>query len=245
VENKEKETKQNNNTKEKKNTRKLNLGDFIVPAASGIIFLLVLFFILIPSIESTGGMLNEIKQIEKDQEILRRNIDVAKGIDFAELQKNLANARKVLPKRLEVAEFAYYIDQLAQEKELGFRELKAGDVAITTEQISSLEVKGVRVPMGYRGDYDKILDFFNELQLVSPYVISFGHKVELNQFMMNQNDPLSWALEIDVTGYYVEEDSEQRSLNLLVPIRPYDYDPNLVAEFENRVKKIVDSQSKN
>ncbi len=223
---------------EKAKTR-LKLSDFLVPAVSGLIFLLVLFFILIPSIENSSEMLLEIDRVEKDQGILRKNVDMLSGIDFTELQKDLSNSRKVLPRRLEVAQFAYYVDSLAEEKKLQFRELKAGDIAISTEESSALDVKGIRVPMAYRGDYEPILDFFDELQLVSPYVISFGHKVELNKSFFGDDEKAQWSLEIDVTGYYVEEDeTSSERLNLLVPVRPYVAYEETIKEFQERSEKL-------
>ncbi len=227
--------------KKQKQTTKLTFGDLMIPVVSGVIFILILFFVLIPSINSSNDMLLEIEQVKKDQEILKRNLEVAEGLDFATLQTDLANARKVLPRRLEVAQFAYYIDSLAREKDLHFRELKAGDVTISEEEISALDVKGIRVPMGYSGDYEPILDFFNELQLASPYVISFGHKVDLVKRGDEGERNVEWGLEIDVTGYHVEEDQDlDVTINPLLPVIPYDSDRDLVEEFADRVERLID-----
>ncbi len=229
-------------TKEKKKqTTKLTFGDLMIPLVSGLIFILILFFILIPSINNSNDMLLEIEQVQKEQEILKKNLEIAQDLDFATLQTDLSNARKVLPRRLEVAQFAYYIDSLAREKDLHFRELKAGDITIAEEEVSVLDVKGIRVPMEYSGGYNPILDFFNELQLVSPYVISFGHKVELAKRGSEDENNVEWTLEIDVTGYHVEEDQDSdMSINPLNPIIPYNTNEDLVEEFAERVERLID-----
>lgn len=227
-------------TKKKKSSR-LNFADLVIPIISGTIFILVLFFILIPSVNSSRNMLLEIEKIEKEREILKANLTNAQMINFVDLQRDLSNARKVLPRRLEVAQFAYYIDNLAKEKGLDFRGLKAGDIAISDEDISILDVKGIRVPMGYSGDYNPILDFFNELQLVSPYVISFGHKVELNKLGSESEGNVKWSLEIDVTSYYVEEDQHLDTVvNFSAPLKPYDTQQEMVDEFAERVERLID-----
>ncbi len=228
------------NKAEKKTTR-LNLADLLIPIVSAFVFIMVLFFILIPSINNSNEVLSEIEEVESDQEILRRNLETVEAIDFTQMQRDLSNARKVLPRRLEVAQFAYYVDSLAEEKDLEFRELRAGDVSISEaeEDISTLNVKGIRVPMEYTGNYEPILDFFNELQTVSPYVISFGYNVELNK--LGEDDDTEWGLEIDITGHHVREDEElARTTNLYLPITPYNSDEELVQEFTERVEILID-----
>jgi len=232
------ETKKKNQSLKKENRfRRFSPADFIIPGFSGLIFFLVLFFILIPSINNSNEMLSEIKGIREKQETLSRNLNVVKGLDFISLQKNLSNARNILPQKLEVAQFAYYIDDLADQKGLTFRELKAGDVSISTEDVSVLDVKGIRVPMEYSGEYDPILDFFNELQIASPYVLSFGHKVTLNK--SGSADEEMWSLEIDVTGYYVQEDRDIfKTINLFTPFVSYESDQEMVMEFMQRAEKL-------
>jgi Tfp pilus assembly protein PilO len=233
----EEKSKKTKDVKKDKRFRRFSPSDFIIPGLSGLIFILVLFFILIPSVNNSNDMLSEIKDIRKKQETLSRNLNTVKSLDFVDLQKNLSNARSILPQKLEVAQFAYYIDDLAEQKGLTFRELKAGDVSISTEEVSVLDVKGIRVPMAYSGEYDPMLDFFNELQVASPYVLSFGHKVTLNK--SGTEDEEMWSLEIDVTGYYVEEDRDiVKKINSLTPFVTYYSDQQMVTEFMQRAEKL-------
>lgn len=243
----EKQNSENSNSKDtgmrdgkvERKTTRLNLADLLIPIVSAFVFIMVLFFILIPSINNSSEVLRKIEEAEADQETLRTNLETVESIDFAQMQRDLSNARKVLPTRLEVAQFAYYVDNLAEEKDLEFRELRAGDVSISDaeEDVSTLDVKGIRVPMEYSGDYEPILDFFNELQTVSPYVISFGHNVELNK--LGDGDDAEWGLEIDITGYHVREDDEMvRTTNLYSRFTPYSNFENLVEEFAERVELI-------
>lgn len=238
-----KEAKQDQQKGPKKEKKKKNIMilDFIVPFVSGSIFILVLFFVLIPSINNSQEVLVEIERVQEEQKIVERNLELVRGMNFTAVQGDLSNARRILPRSLEVAQFAYYIDSLAQEKGLNFRELKASSVAVSRDDLPFLNLKGIRVPMGYSGDYEPILDFFNELQTVSPYVISFGHKVDLRKSGTEEDDDIRWNLEIDVTGYYVEElETSTHDINLSMPIGPYDSDPNVVEEFEERIKRLVD-----
>lgn len=234
--------KQREFKKEKRDAGKIKLSfaDLMIPVVSGLIFILILFFILLPSIGNSSDVLLEIEDVQEEQKMREQNIGVVEGIDFSVLQRDLSNARKVLPTRLEVAQFAYYIDNLAEEKDLEFRELKAGDISISEEETSILDVKGIRAPMEYSGDYERILDFFNELQTVSPYVISFGHKVELNK--SGDDEESVWNLEIDVTGHYVEEESEEvfQRIDFSRPIIPYDGDQDIVEEFAERIEILED-----
>jgi Tfp pilus assembly protein PilO len=235
------EKKEGQGKKKINKTAGITLADLMIPIVSGLIFLLILFFVLIPSINSSSEMLTEIERVREDQEVLKRNLEIVESLDFPTLQTDLSNARRVLPKRLEVAQFAYYVDSLAKEKGLDFRELKAGDVTISKEDIASLDVKGIRVPMGYAGDYEPILDFFDELQTVSPYVISFGHKVDLRKRGTEDENNVEWGLEIDITGYHVEEGQDlDRGINFSLPIKPYDFDPDMVEIFSERVNRLVD-----
>jgi hypothetical protein len=220
---------------------KLTLVDFMIPIISGFVFLLILFFVLIPSINNSSEMLKEIEQIQEDQALLQRNLDIVESLDFITLQKDLSNARKVLPKRLEVAQFADYVNSLAKEKELNFVELKAAPIEIAINDVSSLDVKGIRVPMGYVGSYEPILDFFNDLQTISPYVISFGYKVDLRKRGTESENNVEWGLEIDVTGYRVEEGQDLgREINLSLPMKPYDFNQDMVEAFSERVNRLVD-----
>ncbi len=225
--------------KKKKGSKKVTLVDLLVPAVSGVVFVLVIFFVLIPSINNSNSMLLEIEQIQKDQEILERNLETVRGLDFAVLQSDLSNARRVLPRRLEVAQFAYYVNSLSREKDLSFGELKVHDTPVTIESV--LDIEGVRATMDYSGDYNDILDFFNELQLVSPYVISFGHKVELTKRGSEVERDVNWRLEIDITGYYTKErEVAEATINPLVPFTPYDADEEMVAEFADRVERLLE-----
>ena len=229
----------NKNKTREKNTTKLNLMDLLIPVVSGVVFILVLFFVLIPSINNSNDMLLEIEQIQKDQEVLERNLETVRGLDFAVLQSDLSNARRVLPRRLEVAQFAYYVNSLSREKDLSFGELKVHDMPVTIESV--LDVEGVRATMDYSGDYNDILDFFNELQLVSPYVISFGHKVELTKRGAEVERNVNWRLEIDITGYYTKErEVAEATINPLIPFTPYDAYEEMVAEFADRVERLLE-----
>lgn len=222
----------------KKNTTKLTLMDLLIPVVSGLVFLLVLFFVLIPSINNSNEMLSEVEQIQREQEILERNLAMVRGLDFDTLQTDLSNARRVLPRRLEVAQFAYYVNSLSVEKDLNFGGLRVHDLPVAMESV--LDVEGVRATMDYSGEYNDILDFFNELQLVSPYVISFGNKVDLNKRGVEVEDNVMWRLEIDITGYYTKEREELEAIiNPLMPFTPYDTDESIVEEFAERVERLA------
>ena len=227
--------------KEKKIKRGVSFTDIMVPAVSGLIFILVLFFILIPSIENSSQALSQIERVKSEQEILERNLSIVEKIDFVGLQKDLSNASKVFPNSLEVAQFAYYIDSLAQEKDLEFRGLRVQDMTSSAREVSVLDVKGIRAPMEYSGEYEPILNFFDELQLSSPYVISFGSKVELNKSGEEGENNVSWFLKIEVTGHYVEEDKDVAgTINMRTPLIPYDSQEDMIVEFSERVKKFID-----
>jgi Tfp pilus assembly protein PilO len=227
--------------KTKLSLSKLNFMDFIIPLVSSMIFLLVIIFVLIPSIQGSRDMSLEIEEVKRDQELLTKNKDLIQAIDFNALQKDLSNAKRILPTKLEVAQFAYYVDSLAEEKGLRFRELKASDITIATEESVMLEMKGIRIPMGYMGDYASIVSFFDELQVASPYVISFGTHVELTKSVGASLTDVIWVLEIDVTGYYVEESAEKEdTANLYLPFLPYDRHEDMISEFDARVKKLLD-----
>jgi hypothetical protein len=232
---------ENKSKQNKKKFQKLRISDLLIPFVSGVIFLIVIIFVLVPSIRGSREMLVEIERVKSDQKSLSKNKDVLDDIDFSNLQKDLMNARRVLPAKLEVAQFASYVLSLAAEKNLRDCEIKATDIMVAVEETVMLNMKGIRVPIGCRGDYNSITDFFDDLQVASPYVISFGTKVELTKTLGTSVEEEIWSLGIDVTGYYVEEpQASEDELNVYRPIVPYDRHAEIIKEFDERVKKLVD-----
>ncbi len=214
----------------------IKISDFIIPIIAVVIFIILIFTVLAPMIGNIEEMLLETEEVRRKQERLEKNVSEVRGLDYMLLQNALGDASKVLPRSLEVAQYAYYVDSLAEEKGLEFRGIKAEDVRLTRLR-DIKDIQGVDAPLEYRGSFEDVVDFFDELQSYAPYIISMGDI----DFRKTQDVEDEWRFEITVTGYYSTPPTEEINADILVnlPFLPYNRgNEHVTQDFSDKAKRL-------
>jgi len=139
-------------------------------------------------------------------------------------------AKKIIPKILQVSDFVYYIDNLAREKDLTTGEISAGDISLGSDEITSQESLGVSGPLSYSGSYSDVLDFLNEVQSYSPYLVT------LENISLSSSREDKWSVEFDLTGYYIPERAMEP--NLYIPFTKYTQFSDIIDIFSVRVEQL-------
>ena len=187
---------------EKIKDSKVKVEDILIPAAATIILLMLSIFVFVPMIKATIAFQQEYESLKQKEETLVKLEEKLKGIDDATMQVDLLNAKSVIPKTLRVSMFVYYIDTLANEKNLTSKSLSAGDVTVSfTNKDKNNEKKsylGVSGPLSYTGTLQDILSFLDSLYSASPYIIS------ADNISFKKTGEL-WRVDLGVIGYYVPE----------------------------------------
>lgn len=192
--------------------------DLVVPIMSIIFLALLTSFVYIPMITKAIEFREKKDEIaDKIVKLERVNTELSK-IDVAALQSDLATSRSVIPFSLQVSDFVLYVNELAEDKNLEFKEILAGDIQVRskgeTREIDPV-IKGVSGPLKYGGSLEDIVSFLDELQNISPYIIS-ADNIELKQF----GDEGDWELSLLITGFYMNKASLP-SLDIYAPFSPY------------------------
>lgn len=185
--------------------KKFKAGDLLVPMLSLISLALLTIFVYIPMITAAIDNRDEVAEIKGKINTLERLNDDLNAVDQIQLQVDLANSRKVIPFSLQVSDFLYYIDNSAKAKGLEFKEIIVGDVLISGgEKKTGIEslAKGVSGPVKYGGTLTQITNFLDEIQTVSPYIVS-ADQIKLRQPQGGEN----WEVSLTTTGYYIDEKS--------------------------------------
>lgn len=183
----------------------LNLSDLIIPLSSLGILILLSVFLFVPMIGKSNEYRSELKEVNEKLDQLDNLKTQLDSIDETSLLNDLLVAKEVIPKVLKVSDYVFYIDNLAQRRNLATREISAGDVSLGGDTTEVRESLGVSGPLSYSGDYNAILDFLDEIQGYSPYLVT------LRNISLSGNDE-SWSVDFDMTGYYIPESNSVMDL---------------------------------
>ncbi len=194
---------------------RLEIGDIIIPIVVVIILVLLSAFVFVPMVKSAIEFRRESKEINAKMETLTKLETGLSGIDDTLLQADLIVAKRVIPNALKVSDFIYYIDTLANSKSLTSRELTASDVKVVTGGDSDDPdyTYAVNGPLSYYGSFGSVLEFLDELQMASPYIIS------VEDISLREADGDIWNVSFTITGYYIPEETE--NLDLYAPFSAY------------------------
>ncbi|MCD4756221.1 hypothetical protein K8R20_01225 [bacterium] len=206
----------------------LNLSDLVIPLSSLTVLILLTFFVFIPMVKTANESRAELKKVEQklsELEILRGQLN---EVDEVALLEDLIVAKTIIPKVLQVSNFVFYIDNLAESKDLVTREISAGDVNIGAKTNESEMSQGVSGPLSYSGRYQDVLDFLEEMQGYSPYLVT------LKNISLSGGEE-NWTVSFDLVGYYIPEDSKK--LDLYLPFTPYTTFSEVIDIFSQRVSK--------
>ena len=235
-------TKNTKDTKEQieeiveKRGKKFKFNDIVMPALGVVILLLLSVFVYVPMISTSIANREEQKELETKMDQLNKLQEKINSLDVTTMQQDLLNARKVIPNKLQVSDFAFYVDQLAKEKKLIFEEIFAGDVQIQILAVEGMrdDVRGVSGPLKYSGSFEDIVEFVDDLQEVSPFVIS-ADNIELKQ----RFEEKTWEIALDITGFYLN-DMDESSVNIYTPFTPYTKRSDVVSTFNLKAKQLDD-----
>jgi hypothetical protein len=182
---------------------KFKVKDALVPLSVGLILILLGIFVFVPMVRTAISFRGEYKEVKEREEELQKLEEELSAIDEEIFQVDLINAKEVIPQSLRVSAFMFYIESLANEKNLYSKSLSAGDTQVSVIKREEDEKErriyyGVSSPLSYEGSLDDVLSFLDNLYTASPYVIS-AQNVSLKQTGER------WRVTLNVTGYYVPE----------------------------------------
>jgi len=207
--------------------KKLIFSDFVIPFLAFIIFIVLTIFVYIPMITETVELNDDTKNVISKQEQMKTLQVKIDELDGTQLYEDYQIIDQVIPTRLEVADFVYFVDELAKDKGLKLNEIRASNSDITSED-SSLDMSTVSGPLSYEGNYTDFLSFLEDLQKSSPYIVS------VNSIDLSNISGKRWSFDITINGYYLSE-----SVSNVDPYKtfvPYTNFNNLVEMLRNRGK---------
>jgi Tfp pilus assembly protein PilO len=234
-----------------KNT--LTVGDLLIPLLSILILLLLTVFVYVPRTVEALETRDEIADVKSNQASLQAKLQDMDPFlqDKLQVQQDLKASRDVIPVSLDVADFTYYVDQIAQENRLQFRKVSSGNVDVNKigiEQTAELgtNVKGVSGPIVYEGEYDDIVNFLDNLQAQSPFIIEASSiNLSKNSGEEDSDEDVNldlWRIELSIIGYYIGTDNNNLPVNVYQQFTPYTRFPEVVAVFARKAAKLDDAE---
>lgn len=209
----------------------LKLSDLIIPIAVVIVLILLSILVFIPMITKANEYRAELKEVNQKIETLDNLEKSINEMDSAQLVTDLLVAKKIIPKVLQVSDFVYYIDTLAKSKNLTTQEISAGDVSVGGgEQTTVKKSLGVNGPLSYSGRYNDVLEFLDEIQAYSPYLVT------LQNISMSHGSDDNWSVDFDLTGYYIPETNT--NVDLYMPFTKYTQFSDIIDIFSVRVSNL-------
>ncbi|KUK76312.1 MAG: transmembrane(s)protein [candidate division WS6 bacterium 34_10] len=205
---------------EKAKKSKLTFSDLIIPIGAGVILLLLSFFLFLPMIRTARESQDELKKVRADIEHLEHVKTSLDEIDDTQVVNDLVMVKRVIPKVLQVADFVYYIDNLA-----GSKDLTAGDLSVSDRLASN----GVTSTLSYSGSYDDVLDLVDEIHDYSPYLVIL-RDIELSGGSSN------WTVDFEITGYYMPD--QEGRIDFYQPFTKYTNFSDIMDEFSIKVQKL-------
>jgi len=97
----------------------------------------------------------------------------------------------------------------------------------TTRVRNSLGVSG---PLSYSGQYKDILEFLDEIQAYSPYLVT------LKDISMSHSGEGRWSVEFELTGYYIPE--QDIKVDFYQPFTKYTQFSDIIDIFSVRVERL-------
>jgi Tfp pilus assembly protein PilO len=226
------------NNKAKK--KELKLTDLIIPIIGVIIFALLSIFVYIPSITQAIALREELSEIKSDIDNLTALNEKLSQESISTYEEDFEKLNIILPEKLEVAEFAYYVDKLAIEKKLQLNELRASN---TLSEASTEEnaFEGVKVsgPVKYSGKYEDLIDFLDKLQSTSPYLTTIENlKLEKSTGEIGDN----WSIEMSISAIYNGSSTISNVSNRNYRFAPYYANEQALQLLLDRSEKIIESR---
>ncbi len=235
-----KERKKIDKKKSKENKRLFKPADLVIPIASLIVLVLLTFFFYMPLIEEAQKMKTEIKEIKEKQSNVRNLISKLDKVDKNQMVSDRYTLNRLIPSQLEVADFAYYVDKSALEHDLELDSLQASNSTVQNESMTE-DVYTVSGPLKYKGDYRDIVEFLNELQTTSPYLIIVSN-IKLEATSNEDVFVNDWELNVNVKGFYMKEGENDIPIKskLHAPFSPYNAEEDTLERIRKKVENFED-----
>ncbi len=210
---------------------RLKIQDLVIPIVLSIVLIFVSIFVFIPMIKSAISSMKEYQSIkEKEQKIVELKNSLSR-IDSNTMETDLIAVKNVIPKTLKVSSFIYYIDQLAEEKNLSSETISAGDINVSIkEDKNAMGYKGVNGPLAYSGSLENILSFLDSFYSSSPYIVS-AENIELRRV-----DEI-WKVNLSLTGYYISDD-ENIKFDIYRPFKAYTDFSDIIEILREKAKRL-------
>jgi Tfp pilus assembly protein PilO len=224
----------------------LKVSDLLIPLLGLTVFILLTIFVYIPSISQAMDMRAEINDIKvQKQHVDELNLKLSEQ-DVAAYSDDYLSLTTILPIKLQVANFAYYVDKLAIDTGLTLDEIRASDASAitsptsTTSSIPLFEGKKVSGPVKYNGKYEKIVLFLDQLQSFSPYLISIDSLkiAKIGDSVLNED---KWSIEMTVSAVYYGVSAEKSVDYTKYQFSPYSANEQSLYLLKNRAAKIQSS----
>jgi hypothetical protein len=215
---------------DKREKSQLTISDLIIPIAAGIILLLLTLFVFMPMIKTARESRKELKEVNEKIEHLENVQKSLEELDDTQLLNDLVIAKKVIPKVLQVADFVYYIDSLANSMELDTSDVTAGDISVGSPEENAERNLGVNSNLSYTGSYDNVLDFIDEIQDYSPYLVT------LKDISLSMGGDDTWDVDFELTGYYISD--RERNADFHKPFTKYTNFSDIMDIFSVKVEKL-------
>jgi hypothetical protein len=220
---------------EKIKASRLKFQDIMIPLAVAFILILLTFFVFIPMINSAIEFRSEYEEIRAKQEQLEELEDILNNIDEEKTQEDLLNSKEIIPRNLRVSTFIYYIDVLANQKNLTSRSISATDTQVTIQQEGERREEGrtylgVSSPLTYSGSLNDILNFLDTLYSASPYIIS------TDNVSLRGGSGEEWRVTLNVRGYYVPE--SEIKVNFYSPFEEYTKHEDILDIFRKKSEQL-------
>lgn len=227
-----------------KERKGLKLGDLLIPMVSFILFVILFIFVYIPLMSDVQDMRKEIDTLQDKQRKLASNQTKIRELEDtnSQLQLDLVVAERIIPNELDVSDFAFYIDELAKEKNLRLEEISSSDISFGSVEdkiFATGIVKGVSGPLRYRGSFDEIVEFLELVKRNAPYVIDTTD-VQLRQLESVDGDGEKvWLVDLELTGYYMVE-YDELVFNPLGNLNLYSVETKAMNTLVNKSNRIVE-----
>lgn len=213
---------------------KLRIEDIVIPIIVIIVLILLSAFVFVPMVRSAIDFRNESKEINEEMSQLEKLEKELSTLDNVSLQADLIAAKKVIPNALKVSDFIYYIDTLANSKNLTSRELTASDVKVVTGgDIENPDYTyAVNGPLSYTGSFESVLEFLDELQTASPYIVS------VEDVSISKTSEEKCSMSLNITGFYIPE--QNKKLDLYLPFSAYTKYQDIMEILRLKAEKLED-----
>lgn len=204
-----------------KQTR-LTLSDLVIPLASGALLIVLSIVVFIPMVKAAFGYVEEMKEVNTKIEQMENLHKQLKSLDEIQMNEDVLVARQVIPKVLLVSNFVYYIDTLATEKSLTVGSLSSSD-----------SLNAVSGPLSYRGDFDNVVAFLEDVQEISPYMIRLESvKVSIREDTDSFEE--TWSISLNVSGYHFSESGDKP--DIYAPFQLYTEYEDIVQIFKKKAE---------